>query len=692
MNDYVLRSIIDAEAALADFFFADSVESGKVGLRFEVREDKCFHPDTWVSVGTISLHPELPDASQDAGNENDSLERAIRYGFFDWEIPKEDCLTSELTKALAIEEKDRDHPRTARAISRATKGLACAAMRCGLAHPAFDAMALSKMPFRRTVGIVVDTSAVLQGGLDFAARHLTPAARLRVPAIVQMEILNSVDNYLSHRRGGKPSAGMLEVHMRSQGGQRALIRLGLAHRVERPRLGAEPLRGIVQPDSDAEDKNLGLQMVQRSFADRLILETAVQRQSDAASDHPVMLMTADQGLARMALAEGLEPLFFDTNAASRLLGSTLSGVTFKPFASDGPRVYSVSLSAILWELAVAFGSARLTGTASGHSFEAAAIGEKLAWRPYHSRESLLWTRAVRKPATAKPPSPKKDAADNTQTASDRAATSATVPTAQRSWTLSGAYVFSPGSMIDLMVALDRASLSEAAGMEAAHINKRATYVNYRNFLRAGQFAVGSGEVLEKTDRLASLIRSMADSALEEMQALLAGVPSFGRFLNSVAVGIPLTRGDSKIHVNAFRSYCTLAELCCAGVRFADVGIYATPENPTPGDFSRLALDAYHTVQKGKDYVLTGAWLDEMTIRFGIHPVRTRQRLAEAHQGGYIRRYVEGSTPETRYGNRNIHVLGFDGGVPTVRNVNLYHGDFLIPGRAAVSIRLSRGER
>ena len=198
--------------------------------------------------------------------------------------------------------------------------------------------------------------------------------------------------------------------------------------------------------------------------------------------------------------------------------------------------------------------------------------------------------------------------------------------------------------------------------------------------------------MEKTDRLSSLIRSMIAGAFDEILVLLSLVPSFKRFLTNVEVGSPLTQGDSEISATAFRSYCALAEMCCAGVRFVDAGIYPTPENPVPEHFSRPALEAYDTVRQGEDYALTGAWLDEMTKRFGIHPVRARQRLAEAHQSGHIRRYVEGSTPETRYGNRNLHVLSFDGGVPKVRNVNLYHGDFLMPGRAAVSIRLSKGER
>ena len=697
MNDYVLRSIADSEAVLA-VLFAGCVGSDREHLRLEVHEDKCFHRDTWASVGTVSLYPEVPGASP-FENAKTVLEHAIRYGFFEWDIPRMECLKSDLNGALAIEETNQNRDRISKNISKAAMGVACAAIRCGLAHPAFDAMDLSRMPFCSAVGLVMDTSAVLQGGLDFAALHLTPAARLRVPAIVQMEVLNLADRYFRSRRDGKPTSGMLVDHMASQAGQRALIRLGLAHRVERPRLGAEPLRGIVQPDSDAEDKSLGLQKVQRSFADRLILETAVQRKNDAAPDHPVRLMTADHGLAKMSLAEGIEPIFFDTSAAFDLLGSTLSGVTFKPFATDGPRAYGVSLGTILWELAVAFGSARLICTASGDSFEAVALGKGLSWRPYHTRDDLLWTKATKAQQSGGGGGEKSTNGgvrtatieDNAEPVSDRA-NGATTVLAQSSRAFSGAYVFSPVSLIDLMVTLDRATLSDVAGMEAARVNKMASYNNYWRFLCAGGFAVRSGEVLQKTDRLAALLRSMADGALAEVQWLLAEVPSFDRLLKNMAVGSPLAQKDSGIRAAAFRPYCALAELCCAGVRFGDTEIYATPENPTPEAFSILALEAYDAVRQGEDYVLTGAWLDEMTRRTGIHPVRARQRLAEAHQGGYIQRYVEGSTPETRYANRNVHVIGLEHGVPVVRITNLYQGDFLMPGRAAVSIRLSRSDR
>ena len=84
------------------------------------------------------------------------------------------------------------------------------------------------MPFRRSTTIVADTSGALQGGLDFVARHLHPAARVKVPAIVQMEIVNFADRFLSGRRATRTRpTDLLIDHLLSQGGQRVLLRLEL---------------------------------------------------------------------------------------------------------------------------------------------------------------------------------------------------------------------------------------------------------------------------------------------------------------------------------------------------------------------------------------------------------------------------------------------------------------------------------
>lgn len=165
MSDYVLRSIREAETALADLFH-DHVQTGDPCLRLEIREDMCFRDDTWVSVGTISSHPEIrPEplaTSQDVTDDTLALQTAFQYGFFDWCIPELESLQKDLISALMTRSEGKGSNGR---ILGATRAVAYVAMRCGLAHPVFDTMTLSKMPFQEPIGIAADTNAVLQGAV-----------------------------------------------------------------------------------------------------------------------------------------------------------------------------------------------------------------------------------------------------------------------------------------------------------------------------------------------------------------------------------------------------------------------------------------------------------------------------------------------------------------------------------------------
>ena len=713
MNAHVLQSREDAASVLANLFRSCFGRNSRstLQLELEVSEDKCFKEEQWVSIGRITVHPELPDASGDETSDRDLLLNAFRYGFFDWELPAQNTLQEAIISALSgndnQEEKDNQKEKMEKNIKESTKAIAHVAIRCGLAHPVFDAMSLAQMPFRRPVSVVVDTTAVIQGGLDFLARHLTPAVRIKVPALVHMEILNRVERYFT-RRNKVPqritrthSANMLLDHILSQGGQRALLRLEMDRQVEfeRPRLGADPLRGIVQPDSDAEDKQLGLQRIQKSFADRLILETAIQHRDRVDPDHPVMLMTSDQGLARMALAEGIGTIFFDSNSVSHLFDDILSGITFAPFATNNHRFSSSSLLSLLWECAVTFGSARLASCTDEITFEVVSIGENVAWQPFHSYEDLLWTRkssATKQSAAAQIPSEGETVSfrspplRNKNGRNDDTGEKRKREITPRS--LTGAYSFNSISMLNLMVKLENSgSLSDEEGLSITRVKTDSAYSQYYKFLLAGHFADRKHSRLIKTNLLDQLMKTVREKSYVKLNELLIGVPSFRQFSDKLTLGDPLTREASGIRTVAFPTYCTLAELCCVGVRFAEDGIYGTPRNPTPADFVSPALRAYEQVRAGEDFALTGDWLECLVKRFGVHPVYARQRLSEAHQGGYLRRYFEGSTPETRYENRNIHVLEIDGETPIIWKSNLYYGDFLMPGRASVGIKLSPGE-
>ena len=124
-------------------------------------------------------------------------------------------------------------------------------------------------------------------------------------------------------------------------------------------------------------------------------------------------------------------------------------------------------------------------------------------------------------------------------------------------------------------------------------------------------------------------------------------------------------------------------------RIPEEGVYAAFVMPSLEKFVDIAIDAFEKNRKGERYVLTGLWLEAMAREHDVHPIHARNRLNEAQAAGIIDRFTEGSTPETRFDSHTLNVLEVKNGVPTVRKICLYHGDFILPGKASVSIRLEK---
>ena len=233
----------------------------------------------------------------------DDLAVLLGNGAFDWRLPGATESRSKLSECLGLE-KGNDN------VGRALSDIVSIGVRTGLLHPVFDPASLEEMPFRRSTTVVADTSGVLQGALDFVVRHL-PKARVKVPAIVQMEIVNFMERFFSLRRKGneKRRAHELIEHLKSQGGQRTLVRLEMQGdtEIERTWLLGDPLREAFQRDSELSGLNLSVPI--KAYVDRLILEAARRHQAESGPGHRIRLLTGDQGLARMALAEGISPLY-----------------------------------------------------------------------------------------------------------------------------------------------------------------------------------------------------------------------------------------------------------------------------------------------------------------------------------------------------------------------------------------------
>ena len=156
----------------------------------------------------------------------------------------------------------------------------------------------------------------------------------------------------------------------------------------------------------------------------------------------------------------------------------------------------------------------------------------------------------------------------------------------------------------------------------------------------------------------------------ESGELISGTREIGGVLDLSDVG----RGKS--------TYRILGEitLLCAG-------LYPTPARPDAAAFASTAIHRFLELDRGEGLVLTGAWLESLIQNDGIHPEVARRRLDEASERGLLRRITEGSTTQVRFRDRVVHVLRLHAGQPIAMPVHLYQGDYLIPGKGSVSLRI-----
>lgn len=678
---YVLTTPREAAGLLARLFQAGSK------VRIEAREDKAFKDAGWFNLGEIQL---------DRGDgEHKHLLTSVRRGAFEWSVPKLDEATTQLSQLLGVGTKENGPAK----VRRALDAIAAISLRVGLQHPRFDPHALVEMPFRRSTTIVADTSGAVQGGLDFVARYLHPAARVKVPAIVQMEIVNFAERFLSGRRASKVRpADLLIDHLMSQGGQRVLLRLELQAdtEIERTFLLGDPLRNAFQRDNDQELNELNLSVAIRAYADRLILESARQHLAQANPGHRVQLLTSDQGLARMALGEGITPLFFLSVVGADLFGKRLTGATLDPFTG---KLGEVSLAAVVWELATAFGCVRITGEGNKEVMTVAAFGEGLSWSPYQSHADLLWCdqsavpdwaggglalddgdklSAVptvnAKPAAAAKPKSKKVVEKAPPKA--QAARPAGLPR------------FNVAKMFDLVDRLDNdQALSDDEVIEIVQAKSRDGIEEYRRFLTSASLvAVVGGEwtAVEATQRAAIALRQ---EDTQTLRRLFAGAPAYQLFESRLAelpVGQAFEPKEFQRSLTTYRMLGEATEICAP---VFGKGLFATLNRPSVEAFAPIALARFSDLDRGDGLVATGAWLEALIQQDGIHPEVARDRLNNASAQGLLRRTTEGSTTEQRFDNHVVHVLRTKAGKPILDEVRLYRGDYLIPGKSSTSLRV-----
>ena len=637
-------------------------------------ESKC------LSLGSISLKQAFQPGGEPADAEH---QRALlgRDGTFEWSLPCASEVKKALEGLLGDDDKGGD-------VSKALNSIAAIYVRTGMVNPILDAEAVESMPFRRSATVVSDTSGVLQGGLDFIVRHI-PKARVKIPAIVQMEIRNIADRFLTTRRGSRDTkqkkeraAKQLVEHLMSQGAERTLLRLELKDdvEIERTFLLGDPLRSAFAPDNTI--KGLQLSVPLRTYVDRLILEAARHHQAQSEPGHTVYLLTSDQGQARMALAEGIRPLYFRSIRPEEVLGRCLTGRPLDPFTGE-PR--PVSLASIVWELATAFGHARLTSRDG--TFAVSAMGKDLPWSPYHSIDDLLWYEFEKKEAAFRALADQSNSEDVAApvvgTNPERGVSSTPPPSYQR---------MNVNHLLRLICALDDRQTLEQVEVERllGLSSVRTSY--YRRFLTLADCIRLDGAHWTATDRLRELSIAARVEDPRSMQKILTHAPSFlalvqrAKGLNN---GEPLDLSD--VPKGSRRTYLVLGELTllCASVGRSTV--YPTLNHPDPADFSELALARFSELAGSETIVATGRWLESLIQHDGVHPEVARRSLEQATEAGLIRRSTEGSTVQTQYDDHVVHVLRIEDGMPVAKPIRLYRGDYLIPGKASVSLRLEGSE-
>jgi len=633
----------------------------------------------------------------DSGAETqEQLMSAVRRGAYEWAVPGIDSTREALVKLLGIENEEK----SAAKLRRALDAIAAISVRTGLQHPKFDPQALEAMPFRRSTTVVSDTSGALQGGLDFVARYLHPAARVKVPAIVQMEIVNFAYRFLSGRRAKKTksAADLLIDHLLSQGGQRVLLRLELQAdtEVERTFLLGDPLRSAFQSDRDPELSELNLSVSIPAYADRLILESARQHQAQANLGHRVQLLTSDEGLARMALAEGIVPLFFIAVAAEDFLGHRLTGTTLDPFSG---RLRKTSVALLLWELATTFGSVRLDTSDDVCTLMVSAFGEDFSWSPFISHGDLLWCNEDAVPPWPAEPSPitkalteevvgKADLQKVTGSKKSKGATKPPPPDADLASHQIPLPRFNVNQLFGLIDALDNSErLSEERVIDVVGARNRDGIEEYRRFLVSAKFISVENRTWAITSQIQSLAVALRNEDVNELRRLLLSAPSYELFSQRISeTGVGKVWEPSEFARSA-TTYRTLGEVTRICAPVSGEGLYPTPNVPDPVAFAPVATQRFRDLDQGDGLVATGAWLEDLIRKDGIHPEIARLRLNDASSNNLLSRSTEGSTTDVRFDHHIIQVLRVRAGKPVVDTVHLYRGDYLIPGKSSTSLRI-----
>lgn len=667
MNNPALRSQKDAERVIARLF----VTGNKFGkCRITVKEPDAFK-NGGMRVGEVSLQHSNDKQSLE------SVESLIGQGAFEWVVPSFEDTRRELMSLLTGSKK----PVTSFGAERIMRATSEVFVRAGLLHPIFDPQDIAEMPMGSSTSVVSDTSGVISGALDFVVRHF-PEVRVKVPAIVHMEIVNLANRFRSLQRDTRRQpdkarlAQLVIEHMKSQGAHRDLLRLELhsTTEVERTFLLGDPLRSAFQRDNDGDVQGLNLNRVQREYADRLILESARHHQAQSGPNHKVRLLTSDQALANMSFAEGVRPVFFRPFPPVEFFGQRLTGQIFDPFSGYLNRI---SLTSILWELAVAFGEVSIAGSNQNWLTIVSSVDDR-PWSTFRVTKDLQWCKDnLIHETTSTVLSDQSYKRSSTGNLSEI--------TYQR---------FNVNHLVKVIFWLGvKFKMSQLEIMNVVKTESFRGVEEIRRFLLAAGLIKVKRTGWVATDHIKSMSAALRNGSVVRFRQLLwqasASFRTYAEILDSLPIGSPV---DGSTFRRGYKTFGVLGEVMLLNATVHSRGIFPTPNNPGIRDFAEIAINRFLELKHDSELVPTGAWLESLIQNDGIHPEIARRCLDEASQDNLLRRSTEGSTTQYRNSDHVINVLRVSAGSPSIQVVHLYRGDYLVEGKGSVSIRIERPGR
>jgi hypothetical protein len=248
--------------------------------------------------------------------------------------------------------------------------------------------------------------------------------------------------------------------------------------------------------------------------------------------------------------------------------------------------------------------------------------------------------------------------------------------------------FSVGRLLVLIDTLDNNQvLPEDEIVSALGVRNREGTEEYRRFLMSGDFITVEGPNWRLEAKGQELAIALRTEDVGNVRAMLERAPSFSLFtsrLSQLKTGEIWEPAEFMRAINTYRTLGEVTNLCAP---VYGEGLYATLNTPETSAFAMIALDRFEELDQGDGLVATGAWLEALIRKDGIHPELARRRLDEASAMKLIQRTTEGSTTEVRFDSHAIQVLRVRAGIPVIEAVHLYRGDYLIPGKSSSSLRI-----